>query len=548
MPHAFTATSASPGPEHGFGDVFDDESTTAGDGSTHRGETTGGTSRARAREPNRQSRRSGSRSRASGPGRRQAGAGVAMTQPRVPGEVAAVSVPLDFADFYREAWPGAVRLAGLLVQDARVAEDLAQDAFSRVFPKWSRVENPNAYLRAAIVNACRSWQSRRHTERTKLPLVADPRLDRPRVRRARRRGGRAAVPPTRRARPAVPPRAPRGRDRRRTRVPARNREVTHVTRARRAPERNRTMNRTFDDDLESRCATCSSGRPTRMRVDAPAWDDAPMVTVRSRRDAGRGPRWPRSSSVAAAAALVVGIAAIAPAGNGVYVAGQPGSPDCGAVRHAAGEPRGRQRLQIEANGQHVHRGREHGRRPQRSRDARQVHDARAHMERARRRDAREHLLRVGRSPVVGERDAHLQRQVAGRLDRIHRHVLPHAARSARSPATSTCAPTTATGVCDSPNLQPAGVPPARRVHARGATIAVRVQPAVQRGRHAERLGRIRARRHRSARRRVVQPTVADPHAFTYDWTIANRGRRADRARPEQARGARRSSARSRPSR
>ena len=99
---------------------------------------------------------------------------MAMTQPTASGEAPAVSPPVDFADFYRDAWPGAVRLAGLLVQDGRIAEDLAQEAFSRVFPKWSRVENPNAYLRVAIVNACRSWQSRRHTERTKMPLVAAP--------------------------------------------------------------------------------------------------------------------------------------------------------------------------------------------------------------------------------------------------------------------------------------------------------------------------------------------------------------------------------------
>jgi RNA polymerase sigma-70 factor (sigma-E family) len=93
-----------------------------------------------------------------------------MTQPRAPGD--AVAIPRDFAAFYGQAWPGAVRLAGLLTQDMRVAEDLAQEAFTRIFPKWSRVENPNAYLRAAVVNACRSWQSRRHTERTKLLLVA----------------------------------------------------------------------------------------------------------------------------------------------------------------------------------------------------------------------------------------------------------------------------------------------------------------------------------------------------------------------------------------
>jgi len=94
---------------------------------------------------------------------------MAMTQSRTPGPA---SAPSNFSDFYKQAWPGAVRLAALLTQDARVGEDLAQEAFARVFPKWSRVENPNAYLRVAVVNACRSWQSRRVTERTKLPLVA----------------------------------------------------------------------------------------------------------------------------------------------------------------------------------------------------------------------------------------------------------------------------------------------------------------------------------------------------------------------------------------
>jgi RNA polymerase sigma-70 factor (sigma-E family) len=93
---------------------------------------------------------------------------MAMTKPSTPDAAAG---PRDFSGFYREAFPAAVRLAKLLTQDARVGEDLAQDAFARVFPKWSRVENPDAYLRAAIVNACRSWQSRRVTERTKLPLV-----------------------------------------------------------------------------------------------------------------------------------------------------------------------------------------------------------------------------------------------------------------------------------------------------------------------------------------------------------------------------------------
>ena len=82
--------------------------------------------------------------------------------------------PTDFADFYRDAWPGAVKLAGLLTQNARTAEDLAQEAFTKMYTRWSRVEHPHAYLRTAVVNACRSSFARAHRERTKLPLVDRP--------------------------------------------------------------------------------------------------------------------------------------------------------------------------------------------------------------------------------------------------------------------------------------------------------------------------------------------------------------------------------------
>ena len=66
-----------------------------------------------------------------------------------------------------------MRLAALLTQDARAAEDVAQEAFARVFPKWERIDNPPAYLRTAIVNASHSWKAKRGTERAKLPLLAE---------------------------------------------------------------------------------------------------------------------------------------------------------------------------------------------------------------------------------------------------------------------------------------------------------------------------------------------------------------------------------------
>jgi RNA polymerase sigma factor (sigma-70 family) len=39
-----------------------------------------------------------------------------------------------------------------------------QDAFVRVFARWAEVETPRAYLRQAVVNACRSQQRRQSRE------------------------------------------------------------------------------------------------------------------------------------------------------------------------------------------------------------------------------------------------------------------------------------------------------------------------------------------------------------------------------------------------
>ena len=61
----------------------------------------------------------------------------------------------DFAAFYRDAYPGAVRLAWLLTHDHAAAEDVVQEAFMRLRPRLDTVAHRTAYLRTTIVNGCR---------------------------------------------------------------------------------------------------------------------------------------------------------------------------------------------------------------------------------------------------------------------------------------------------------------------------------------------------------------------------------------------------------
>lgn len=84
-----------------------------------------------------------------------------------------LEVPTDdgFDVLYAEHQPHAIRLAGLLTGDRARAEDIAADAFARVFVKWQagQVQNVWPYLRMTIVNEVRGrWRrgtSDRETDR-----------------------------------------------------------------------------------------------------------------------------------------------------------------------------------------------------------------------------------------------------------------------------------------------------------------------------------------------------------------------------------------------
>jgi RNA polymerase sigma-70 factor (sigma-E family) len=81
----------------------------------------------------------------------------------------------EFADFALTRGPGLVRLARGLLRDPYQAEDVVQDVLAKIFLKWERVmgaNDPDAYVRRMVVNACTSWfrrAARRELAASTLP-------------------------------------------------------------------------------------------------------------------------------------------------------------------------------------------------------------------------------------------------------------------------------------------------------------------------------------------------------------------------------------------
>jgi RNA polymerase sigma factor (sigma-70 family) len=67
-----------------------------------------------------------------------------------------VAVTENFEQFYRRAWLDAARWATALTGDAAIGEEIAQDAFVRIGPRFDQLTNPGAYLRVTVVNLARS--------------------------------------------------------------------------------------------------------------------------------------------------------------------------------------------------------------------------------------------------------------------------------------------------------------------------------------------------------------------------------------------------------
>lgn len=81
----------------------------------------------------------------------------------------------DIAEFVTTRSPALLRYATLLTSDRSSAEDLLQDALVRTYESWSRVDNPDAYVRRALytlsVSRWRRW-TRREKVTDQVPETA----------------------------------------------------------------------------------------------------------------------------------------------------------------------------------------------------------------------------------------------------------------------------------------------------------------------------------------------------------------------------------------
>lgn len=74
---------------------------------------------------------------------------------------------------YATQWVPMVRLAALMLGSTSAAEEIVQEAFVKLYARWSRLRDPSTavgYLRVSVVNGCRSWHRHQAVERRHRPL------------------------------------------------------------------------------------------------------------------------------------------------------------------------------------------------------------------------------------------------------------------------------------------------------------------------------------------------------------------------------------------
>jgi RNA polymerase sigma-70 factor (sigma-E family) len=82
-----------------------------------------------------------------------------------------------FRQYVTERWPALVQSAYLITVDRGIAEDCVQEALARVHQRWHHVQgdNPEPYIRRAVVNAALSWRRKRRIREVPLDSAPAPR-------------------------------------------------------------------------------------------------------------------------------------------------------------------------------------------------------------------------------------------------------------------------------------------------------------------------------------------------------------------------------------
>jgi RNA polymerase sigma-70 factor (sigma-E family) len=81
-----------------------------------------------------------------------------------------------FEEYVTARGAALVRFARVLVGDPHRAEDIVQDALARAYLRWNRivrVDQPDVYVRRAVVNASRTWWRRRGSHERPVERTAD---------------------------------------------------------------------------------------------------------------------------------------------------------------------------------------------------------------------------------------------------------------------------------------------------------------------------------------------------------------------------------------
>ena len=85
-----------------------------------------------------------------------------------------------FDEFVRTHGDSLIRLSFLLCGDRGKAEDAVQDALTRIYLRWARLDDPLPYARRAVVNATRDhWRQRSRGQQRELLATAGEVRDAP---------------------------------------------------------------------------------------------------------------------------------------------------------------------------------------------------------------------------------------------------------------------------------------------------------------------------------------------------------------------------------